>query len=99
MHRDVDYFPDLRPIPAIQARVHIAQGRPAAAASSAHAHHVTPDHPAGYLAEYNQLTLARLLIAQHRTDPQRHILEGALALQDRIVAAAEAADRGGSLSG
>jgi LuxR family maltose regulon positive regulatory protein len=91
------YFPDLRPIPAIQARVHIAQGRPAAAASWAHAHHVSPDDPTSYLAEYDQLTLARLLIAQHRTHPAWNTLEDALTLLNRIVAAAEAADRGGSL--
>ena len=60
------YFPDVRPIPAIQARVRIAQGRLEDAGAWAHAHHVSPGDPAGYLAEYNQLTLARLLIAQHR---------------------------------
>ncbi len=91
------YFPDVRPIPAIQARVHIAQGRLPDAAAWARARHVNPDDPARYLAEYDQLTLARLLIAQHRTHPQPNLLEEPLRLLDRIVAAAEAADRGGSL--
>ncbi|MCW2676234.1 MAG: putative LuxR family transcriptional regulator [Modestobacter sp.] len=91
------YFPDVRPIPAIRARVHIALGRLEDAAAWARAHHVTPDDPANYLAEYDQLTLARLLIAQHRAAPQPNILEDALPLLDRIVAVAEAADRGGSL--
>jgi LuxR family maltose regulon positive regulatory protein len=91
------YFPDVRPIPAIRARVHIALGRLEDAAAWARAHHVTPDDPANYLAEYDQLTLARLLIAQHRAAPQPKILEDALPLLDRIVAVAEAADRGGSL--
>ena len=63
------YFPDVRPIPAIQARVHIAQGRLEDAATWARAHHVSPDD-SGYLAEYGQLTLARLLIAQHHTHPR-----------------------------
>jgi LuxR family maltose regulon positive regulatory protein len=91
------YFPDVRPIPAIRARVHIAQGRLEDAAAWARAHHVTPVDPASYLAEYDQLTLARLLIARHRAAPQPSTLEDALTLLDRIVAAAEAADRGGSL--
>ena len=69
------YFPDVRPIPAIQARVHIAHGRLEDAAAWAHAHHISPDDPASYLAEHNQLTFARLLIAQHRTDPQPDTLE------------------------
>ncbi len=90
------YFPDVRPIPAIQARVHIAQGRLEDAAAWAHAHHVSPDD-SRYLAEYGQLTLARLFIAQHRTHPQPSALGDALTLLDRIVAAAVAADRGGSL--
>jgi LuxR family maltose regulon positive regulatory protein len=91
------YFPDVRPIPAIQARVRIAQGRLAEAAAWARAHHVGPDDPASYLAEYNQLTLARLLIAQHNAHARPNTLEDPLTLLDRIVTAAEAADRGGSL--
>ena len=39
------YFPDVRPIPAIQARVRIAQGRLEDAAAWAHAHHVSSDDP------------------------------------------------------
>jgi LuxR family maltose regulon positive regulatory protein len=91
------YFPDVRPVAAIQARVRIAQGRLEDAAAWARARHVGPDDPANYLAEYDQLTLARLLIAQHRTHPRPNVLDHALTLLDRIVAAAEAADRGGSL--
>jgi LuxR family transcriptional regulator, maltose regulon positive regulatory protein len=91
------YFPDVRPIPAMRARVRIAQGELADAAAWAGANHVTPHAPASYLAECNQLTLARLLIAQHHANPHLNTLDDALTLLDRIVAAAEAADRGGSL--
>ncbi len=91
------YFPDVRPIPAMRARIHIAQGRLEDAAVWARDHAVGADDPAGYLAEYDQLTMARLLLAQHRTGPRPHLLQRAFPLLDRIVAAAEAADRGGSL--
>ena len=91
------YFPDVRPIPAIQARVRIAQGRLEDAAAWARAQHVGTDDSAGYLAEFDQLTLARLLIAQHRAHSRPKTLEHAFRLLDRIVAAAEAADRDGSL--
>jgi LuxR family transcriptional regulator, maltose regulon positive regulatory protein len=91
------YFPDVRPIPAIRARVRIAQGRLDDAAAWARARHVSIHDPASYLAEYDQLTLARLLIAQNRSQLQPNTLEDALSLLDRIVAAAVAADRGGSL--
>ena len=91
------YFPDLRPIPATLARVRIAHGRREDAAAWARDHHVSPEHSGSYLAEYEQLTLARLRIAQHRTHSQPDAPEGVFALLDPIVAAAEAADRGGSL--
>ncbi len=91
------YFPDVCPIDAVLARVHIAQGRLTNAAAWARARNVKPDDPASYLAEYDQLTLARLLLAQHRVDPRSNTLHGALTLLDRIVAAAQSADRGGSL--
>jgi LuxR family maltose regulon positive regulatory protein len=91
------YFPDVRPIPATRARVHIAQGRLEDAAAWADIHHVSPGYSASYLAEYDQLTFARLLIARHRAAPRRETLGEVFALLDPIVAAAEAADRGGSL--
>jgi LuxR family transcriptional regulator, maltose regulon positive regulatory protein len=84
------YFPDVRPLPAVRARVHLAQGRLDDAAAWARAHRVTPGDPPGYLGEYAQLTLARLLIAQHADSDAVHVL-------DQIVTAADAADRGGSL--
>jgi LuxR family maltose regulon positive regulatory protein len=91
------YFPDVRPIPAARARVHIAQGRLEDATVWARAHPISPEYPASYLAEYDQLTLARLLIAHDGTDSQLNTVKDVFAVLDPIVAAAEAADRGGSL--
>jgi LuxR family maltose regulon positive regulatory protein len=84
------FFPDVRPIPAAKARVRIAQGNLAAARDWAHDHGVTVADPPAYLAEYNQLTLARLLVAEGEIDP-------ALGLLHRIVEDARAAGRSGSL--
>jgi LuxR family maltose regulon positive regulatory protein len=91
------YFPEVRPTPAVLARTRIAQGRLADAAAWASQHQVSAEDRVSYLAEYNQLTLARLLIAQHCARQQPNILEDALTLLNRIVAVAEGADRGGSL--
>ena len=96
------FFPDVRPIPAVRARVRIAQGRLADAWDWAHEHRVTAADPAAFLAEFNQLTLARLLIGQYRADRDRADrdqsgLEQARALLDRVVDAAQAAGRAGSL--
>jgi LuxR family maltose regulon positive regulatory protein len=84
------YFPDVRPIAATRARVRIVQGRLDDARAWAHACGITPADPPVYLAEYDQLTLARLLVADGRASE-------ALGLLDRVVGAAEEARRDGSL--
>ena len=71
------FFPDVRPIPALRARVDIARGRLDLARDWAREHRVTPADDLSYLAESNHLTLARLLIAEHQVDE-------ALALLDRL---------------
>jgi LuxR family maltose regulon positive regulatory protein len=91
------FFPDVRPIPALRARVRIAQGRLADAWDWAHEHRVTVADPPAFLAEFNQLTLARLLIGQYRADRDRGGIEQARALLDRVVDAAQASGRAGSL--
>jgi LuxR family maltose regulon positive regulatory protein len=58
------YYPDVRPIAATRARVWIAQGRLEDARAWARRRGVAATDPPSYLAEYDQLTLARLLIAE-----------------------------------
>src|SRR5205085_7782417 len=58
------YFPDVRPIAATRARVRIAQGRLDDARAWARERQVTATDPPAYVAEYDQLTLARLLVAE-----------------------------------
>ena len=84
------YFPDIRPIAATRARVRIVQGRLDDARAWARERGVAPTDPATYLAEYDLLTLARLLIAEG--DPRE-----ALDLLDRVLDAAQAAGRDGTL--
>jgi LuxR family transcriptional regulator, maltose regulon positive regulatory protein len=84
------YFPDVRPIAATRARMRILQGRLDDARVWARKRGVEPTDPPTYLAEYDQLTLARLLIAQG--DGRE-----ALNLLDRVLNAGEAADRDGTV--
>ncbi|GAA2727126.1 tetratricopeptide repeat protein [Cellulomonas aerilata] len=84
------YFPDVRPIAATRARVRLAQGRTADARAWAVERGVTPHDPVTYLGEHDALTLARLLVAERQAGP-------ALDLVDRVLAAARAATRGGSV--
>jgi LuxR family maltose regulon positive regulatory protein len=87
----------VRPIPAVIARIRIAQGRLDDAWDWAHEHHVTVADTLSYLSEFSHLTLVRLLIAEHRSDHDSAGLDGALGLLDRILAAAHAAGRGGTV--
>lgn len=91
------YLPDVRPVPALKARLHLAQGRLADAWDWAGEQAVTADAELHYLTEFNHLTLARLLVAQHRSDGVSAGLTSAAELLDRILAAARGADREGSV--
>ena len=85
------YYPDVRPIPALTARVRIAQGRVADARAWADDHQVDL-HASDHLSEFDRLTLARLMVAEQVG------LEDVIALTDRVVAEAGQAGRGGSVA-
>jgi LuxR family maltose regulon positive regulatory protein len=91
------YFPELRPIGAMKARVWIAQGRFADAAEWARERGVSVTDDVSYLREYDHLTLVRLLIAQHRAHPDRGDVHQVSALLDRLLGAAETSGRALSL--
>jgi len=84
------YFPDVRPIPALRARVRIAQRRLDDAREWASEHRVYLDH-GPYLGEVDRLTLARLLVAEADR------LDDVVAVTERIATDAGAAGRGGSV--
>jgi len=79
-------IPDLRPIAALKARIHLKQGRPDKARAWAAERGLSLADEAAYLHEFEHLTLARLEIA----NPQVN------ALLARLLQAAEAQKRRGS---
>jgi LuxR family maltose regulon positive regulatory protein len=87
------FFPNVQPIPALRARIRIAQGGLADAEDWARRHRVDPEDEPTYLTEFDQLTLARLLVARYRIDHDARGLDAAVDLLDRVVAAG----RGGHL--
>jgi LuxR family maltose regulon positive regulatory protein len=91
------FFPDVRPIPALQARLRITQGRLADAWHWAADHQVAEVDDPSYLDEFAQLTLVRLLLAQHRADGDSAHLEEASLRLDRLVPGATSGGRDGSL--
>jgi LuxR family maltose regulon positive regulatory protein len=101
------FYPDIRPIAAMRTRIRIAEGDLSSAAEWAHDRGVGVDDDPDYLHEYEHLTLARLLLAQHRAEQRAEQrpdearraspLAAALGLLDRLHAAASDTGRDGSL--
>jgi LuxR family maltose regulon positive regulatory protein len=91
------FFPDVRPIGAMKARVWIAQGQLSEAADWARERGVSVADDARYLSEFDHLTLVRLLIAQHRAHPDTGAAEQAARLLERLLDHAGTFQRAGSL--
>jgi LuxR family maltose regulon positive regulatory protein len=91
------FFPDVRPIATIKARIWIEQGGLAEAADWARERGVSVTDEARYLSEFDHLTLVRLLLAQHRARPNSDIITEAARLLDRLFEAAETSGRAGSV--
>jgi LuxR family maltose regulon positive regulatory protein len=92
-----DFSPNVRPIPAQRAAVLIAHGRVAEARRWASIAQVAFDEPATYIRAYELLTFARLVVAEARAGANDVKLEQAQILLDRLLAAAEAGRRDGSV--
>ncbi|MDJ0356901.1 LuxR C-terminal-related transcriptional regulator [Paenarthrobacter sp. PH39-S1] len=91
------FFPEVRPIPAMKARIWITQGRLLDAGDWARERGVSVTDDASYLSEFDHLTLVRLLIAQHRACPDAGAAGQAGALLERLLDAATASGRAGSV--
>src|SRR4029077_14746031 len=85
---DGDFFPEVRPIPALRARIRVAQGRLADARDWARDAGVSPDDELSYLREFEHATLARLLLAEGVRDRADSSLVSAIHLAERLAAAA-----------
>jgi len=84
-----DFFPDVRPIAAMKARVRVAQGEVAEALRWARDRQVGVDDDLTYLREFEHVTLARALLPRSAPDATR--------LLDRLLTAAEQGHRTGSV--
>jgi LuxR family maltose regulon positive regulatory protein len=92
-----DYNPNVRPVPAVRARLRIRRGELGSATTWARERELSPDDTPTYLREYEHITLARLLLARHRSERDRTALDEGLGLLERLLAAAEDGRRGGSV--
>ncbi|MGB8981953.1 MAG: tetratricopeptide repeat protein [Anaerolineales bacterium] len=89
--------PDFHPIDALKARMYLRQGRLSEALDWARERGLSVDDDLSYLCEFEHITLARILIAQHQNDPVAGSIQEAIALLERLLQAAEAGRRMGSV--
>ncbi len=90
-----DFFPNVRPVPALKARVWIAQGRFDEALGWAREQVLSADDDLSYLREFEHITLARLLLARHEGERAEPSLHEVARLLERLLLAAEEGGRTG----
>jgi LuxR family maltose regulon positive regulatory protein len=92
-----DFSPNVRPIAAWKARVWITQRRLGEALGWAREQGLSAQDDLNYLREFEHITLARILLAQYKSDRSDSSLRDAIGLLERLVNAAEEGGRMGSV--
>jgi LuxR family maltose regulon positive regulatory protein len=97
-HYRPGFFPEVSPIGAMKARVRIVQGRLADALTWVEEQGLSSTDELTYLDEFEHITLARVLITQHRAGNASGAIQEATALLGRLLVAAEAGGRTGTVN-
>jgi LuxR family transcriptional regulator, maltose regulon positive regulatory protein len=90
-----DFFPNVRPVAALVARLRVVQGQLAEALGWVRAQGLSAQDELSYLHEFEHITLARVLLAHSKSDRSGHSMREAIGLLDRLLAAAQAGERTG----
>src|SRR5215213_980234 len=90
-----DFFPNVRPVAALVARMWVAQGRLGDALGWVRAQGLSAQDVLSYLREFNHITLARVLLACSQNDRSGHSMREAVGLLTRLLEAAQAGERTG----
>jgi LuxR family maltose regulon positive regulatory protein len=89
-----DFFPEVRPVHAVRARLWTRSGRFGDTLTWAAERQITPADELTYLREYEHVTLAEALLARARAVVDRQGAETGGRFVDRLLDAAEAGGRG-----
>ena len=92
-----DFFPDVRPVAAVRARIWILAGSWPQALDWARGRGLSAQDDLVYLREFEHITLARVLFAQSSADGTRSAVEEVATFLERLGIAAEQGGRFGSL--
>jgi LuxR family transcriptional regulator, maltose regulon positive regulatory protein len=92
-----DFFPNVRPVPALKARLRVARGELGEALGWARERGLSVADDLSYLREFEHITLARVLLARSTSDRTEHSMLEAMELLERLLQAAEEGERTGSI--
>jgi LuxR family maltose regulon positive regulatory protein len=92
-----DFSPNVRPIMALKTQVWVAQGRVGDALDWARAQGLSAQDDLSYGREFEHITLARILLARSTSDHGDGAPHEALGLLQRLLHAADAGERTGSV--
>ena len=92
-----DFSPNVRPVAATRARLHLRSGDLVAAQTWVRFAGVGTDDTLSYLREYEHITLTRVLLAEHSATADLTRLVDAMSLLERLEVAAQAGARNASL--
>jgi LuxR family maltose regulon positive regulatory protein len=92
-----DFFPHVRPVSALKARVWVAQGEIGQALGWVREQGLSAADDLSYLREFEHITLSRVLVAQDMSDPAGHSMDEAMQLLERLLQAAQEGKRAGSM--
>jgi LuxR family transcriptional regulator, maltose regulon positive regulatory protein len=92
-----DFFPNVRPVPALRARVRVARGELGEALGWAREGGLSVDDDLSYLLEFEHITLARVLLAGYAAQRAECSIQEATRLLERLLRAAEEGGRTGSV--
>src|SRR5690349_1262844 len=92
-----DFFPNVRPVPALKARLRVAQGELGEGLGWARERGLSVDDDLSYLREFEHITLARVLLARYTAERAERPVQEATRLLERLLRAAEEGRRTGSV--
>ena len=92
-----DFSPNVHPIAARKTRVWLAQGRLDEALDWAREQGLSVQDDLSYVREFEHITLARILLAQYRSDRADSSIVEAIGLLERLLKAAQEGGRMGSV--
>lgn len=91
------FYPNVRPVAAVKARLWVAQGRLDEAQHWVQETGLSVDDELSYLREFEHVTLARVMLARNRNDRADHAMLESVRLLERLLPAAEQGERAGSV--